>query len=157
MHTHAPIRTLQYPRKPEGKGFLDYFTSSGSGYLRPLFCASKVFLGAGASFSCPGCNLMWIQYSEFVIGFLQTGQLHNRTWMPYKARMYIVKLHMLHFSKVILRVPPAISMLYVSVELGGTNNYYYFAWTTTRRRLICADICRPAHRAIFARSPGQAF
>jgi hypothetical protein len=146
---------MQYPRKPEGNVFW-VIVSIGSGYLRPLFCASKVFLSAGASFSCTGCNLMWIQYSEFVIGFLQTGQLHNRTWMPYKARMYIVKLHMLHFFKVILRVPPAISMLYVSVELGGTNNYY-FAWTTTRGRLICADICRPAHRAIFARSPGQAF
>ena len=155
---HARARThSQYPRKPEGKGFLDYFTSSGSEYLRPLFCASKVFLGAGASFLCPGCNLMWIHYPEFVIEFLQTGQLHNRIWMPYKARMYNVKLHMLHFYKVMLHVPPAISM-YVSVEPGGTNNYYYyFAWTTTRGRLICVGICRPAHRAIFARSPGQAF
>ena len=34
----------------------------------------KDFLGGGASFSCPGWDLIWLQYSEFVIASLQTGQ-----------------------------------------------------------------------------------
>ena len=59
----------------------------------------NIFLG-GASFSCPGCDLMWLQYSLFKIGSLQTGQFPwPHLWCPRKAG-WIVTLHLTHlFSK----------------------------------------------------------
>jgi hypothetical protein len=64
-----------------------------------------VSLGLGGlSFSCPGCDLIWNQYYEFVIAFLQIGQFaYPHLWYPIKSG-WIVNLHLSHllFCKICL-------------------------------------------------------
>ncbi len=44
------------------------------GRWRIFLRRSSTFFLKGASFSCPGWDLIWLQYSEFVIASLQIGQ-----------------------------------------------------------------------------------
>ena len=71
-----------------------------------LFSNVLTFGCGGLSFSWPGCDLMWAQYCEGVIGLLQIGQFWwSHLWLPMKLG-WIVKLHLSHlfFSKIVLDI-----------------------------------------------------